>query len=774
MKNIILNFLIILLSLQALAQMPTDGNYSNWEWEDQSQDNWKRKDGNIWVEINPPFKPETERIGEIVDIYATQDYTKTKGWQLVWAQFDGVYPYFILYNNHKSIIRAFFYLDEVSFDHVLATLSFHDINNPGILTFGEEHQTATDQYLDGSNLNDDLISVIVPFVGADNWCSADFPIMFDNNIQNSRYNSKKWAFKFYGCENYQIQLKGQLGPASTDQHTITGKKSDLTTASLSAEHSKLHKQLETNDKFMLQMQKSVKEINGDSPEFLQSYASLVQALKPVSQVFSAAVGISSGVGAVLGFLKIVSGTFDDSNSSKPAAVIQYLDLVGTMDIELNLGGNTLKIPGVNGSYFPVVNWDPYDCPMGYFNLEKTPTIKKTTAYDKYEFSDDDYSFGYKNGKIFSIYRILNFPMLLTGGTHSTVSGYPGKFVKYKFEDDNVITINQIPGLTLKTIHFALVCKANGTGNRKYKIDQKTIALRAFADVSGREYPAPIDNPVYNGLEKGLLKVYKFDEENDEIYFGTPELTMNRLKDIIIEVPEDTEVKLRVIAQFTSDKYEKPIIFQANYNMNVQTVTAEKSVVWGKMEQPTFPFSDYYSGDVSLEFNSTKTGTYNAHEIVMKAGFIGKPNYTAIAADIYPLRGNTQINYVNFNCGTPRIIKDIKEFDQQMNLVNQSCEKSSEGVEQNAKSQPDQTDWYHDGLVIYPNPNKGTFTVSVNDFDQKISQITIVNAMGAVMYIKNNIQTNQYNISIDDIGTGIYFVKTVLSNDKTIIKRIIVE
>jgi hypothetical protein len=209
--KIILPYLLLLFTIPVVGQMPTNGDYSNWNWENQSQSNWKRKDGNIWVEINPPFKPETERIGKIVDVYESGDYTKAKGWQLLWAQFDGIYPYYILYNPHKGLVRAFFFLEEQPFEHVLATLSYHDINSPGILTYGNEYQYATDKYLNSTVTDDDMISVIIPSVFPDSWCSADFPIFFDQNIQNSKYNSKKWVFKFYGCENYQIHLKGQMG-----------------------------------------------------------------------------------------------------------------------------------------------------------------------------------------------------------------------------------------------------------------------------------------------------------------------------------------------------------------------------------------------------------------------------------------------------------------------------------------------------------------------------------------------------------------------------------
>ncbi|MCP4176900.1 MAG: T9SS type A sorting domain-containing protein [bacterium] len=754
MKNI-LTILFILIGISPiLGQMPTNGDYTNWDWEDISQDNWKKKNGNIWEEINSPFNPSSERLGTIVEVYETTDYTKEKGWELAWAQFDGEYPYFIIYNPHKSIIRSFFYLESVAFEHALATLSYHsEYNNPGILSFGTEYQNASDIYLSESSgtHNEDLISVIIPDVSPGTWCSADFPIIFDKNIQNSKYTSKKWVFQFYGCENYSIILKGTSTTASSEQHTISGKTSSVSSQKFDAQHTKLHKQLKDTEKFMGEVMGSVKGIDSTSPKLLQKYKSFVEDLKPVSQVFSAATGISSAVKTVLGFFRTITGNFGENESTTPATVIQNIELEGTMDIKFDLGGNTLKIPGVQGNYFPPVQWNAYDCTMGIISLEKTPYIRKTTAYEKYRFYDEDITLGTQGDNIY-IYNLNNYYPLILTANHPANIGYFGKFVKYKFEDDNIVSINKIPGLSLDDIRFALVCKMTGEESEKIKIAQKDYTCK-FVDVNGREYYIPVLNPIYRALDEGRLKVYKYDEENNEVYIGTPELSINELKNIVIEVPEKSEIMLRVIAKFNSDYYENPIFFQANYNMDIREEAANISRLVGTQEQTNFDWSDYYTGDIMIELNSENESKYEAGQIILENGFKGINGFRAKAINVYPSHGNTQMNYYNLNCNTSQksafITKPIEENKVTTNLQKEDLQSKD----------------YKEGINVYPNPVSNIFSVRSNSPEVSVSSITILNSLGVIIYSRKNIDKNKYTIGTEDFSSGYYIIKTKLSDNK---------
>ncbi|MDD2345255.1 MAG: T9SS type A sorting domain-containing protein [Bacteroidales bacterium] len=759
MKKILILFFLISFGLTSFAQMPMNGDYTDWEWEDQTQSNWKRKD-NIhgWIDINPPFKAETERLGDMAKIYESQDYTKSKGWELAWAQFDGIYPYYILYNQHKGILRAFFYLDnDVPFTHVLATLSFSDVNNPGILAFGNEYADATDKYLNGSNTGaDDMISVIIPDVGLRNWCAADFPMFLDNNILNSRYNSKKWQFKFYGCDNYAIELAGTIDPTpppdSDKQQTISAKKSSVGSGKFDASYAKYLKQMNSVNDLAGKMKKSAAGIDPTSKQFLQNYKETIDGMGNVFETISAVAGISSGFGAVLGFVKILTGTFDEEKSTKPAAVIQYISLKGSMDIKRTLGGNTLKIPGVNGAFTPAVSWNPYNCPVGYFNMSKTPTIKKTKGYNKYGCYDaatshDDTWLYYNNGISYM------YNPLLIKSNHPRTGGYAGKIVKYKFDDNIELVYNNLPGLDLVDVHFAIVGKSkkDENGYLYYDVEEKVLAYHTFIDRYYTEYNVALENPVHYQLNEGYLIIHKFDKENNDVYFGTPYLPMNKLKGVVLEVPEHTDIKLRVVAKFTSDKYDSPIVFQANYNMNVQEVDPSNSEVYFFREQSTFPYSDYYLGEGNITLSTTTGSQYSANTIVMKPGFVGEDGFTAIAINIHPTRGNTVITPVNFNCNSTlksaSIANDVDNY-----FTNDSHLKNN--------------------LSIYPNPSQGIFTVENSKSSVDIESIEIYNSSGMKIYSNFDINSNVYQINLNNQSKGLFLLKVKNSNE-TVTKRIII-
>lgn len=423
-----------------------------------------------------------------------------------------------------------------------------------------------------------------------------------------------------------------------------------------------------------------------------------------------------------------------------------------MDIEFNLGGNTLKIPGVNGSYFPPVSWNPYDCPVGYFNLEETPKIKKTTSYEKYKFHDaDGGSMGMKDGKIAFIYNLLNFPTLNALGNHPPVNGYLGKFVKYQFNDDNVLSFHQIPGLELVDVHFALVCKLTGTGGEKFDITDEYIPCK-FWDLYGKEYHVPVVNPIYEGLDMGQYKLYKFDEDNDGIYFGTPELPMNKLKDVVIEVPEKSEIMLRVIAKFSSDKYNDPIMFQANYKMDVQEENAQKDRLFFSMEQQNFHW-DYFTHDLMVKINMSTSSQYEAHEIVMEPGFVGTNGYVATSVNMsYPTKGNTVSHTYSFTCSN--------------NLKSAIANDVDSNVDSEFNKNRD--------IKVYPNPSNGFVYISSTELDDEIIKIELYNNIGALVYVNEDIETSEFELNLSDYNSGLYFMKVLMNNNINYSKKIILK
>ena len=74
-----------------------------------------------------------------------------------------------------------------------------------------------------------------------------------------------------------------------------------------------------------------------------------------------------------------------------------------------------------------------------------------------------------------------------------------------------------------------------------------------------------------------------------------------------------------------------------------------------------------------------------------------------------------------------------------------------------------------GLSIYPNPNKGIFTLNIK---AKNVVVEIMNTQGQIVLTKNNVNTNQ-QIDLSNNAKGIYFV-TVTSNQAVTTQKVIVQ
>ena len=629
------------------SQMPTDGDYSCWNWEDQSQANWRKQTSTGWVDIiSPPFSPSADNVNLMLDIDRKGDYTSALGWELVWANFQTEHPYFILYNRHRSIVRLFFYLDGTeSYSHIMATLSFvADTENPAVLSSGKGLPTAAYTGSDSSTGKDDMISVVIP-LARKHWGAAEFPVLYDNNIQN--YQNKLWIFTVYGVNESQINLTGVAGSNSailnlkTEQYTMISPKNAVSGSTFSADYAKFHKQIKDIDDLLQVWKKSTDGIKTTSPQFLQDYKAAVTGINSFASVVT---GTSAGFSAVLGFFNLISGIF--GKSAPPTATIQYINLSGTITNIVPLFPRALTVPGTSGSYYPPdVTWNPFNCPMGLINLKDSVTIKRTTAYRRYGNNDknvivekDHNTFG---RLILTPDMYLHFHKLPTSGSTWTVSddkewrvgrvhsggfgtssssGYRGGFVQYKFDDDITLVTQTIEGLTLQDIQVAIVCKPNGTGVYKYNIYDKYLIYHEFYydvyehySLPSNKTRIPLDNPVYKALTDGRLVVHKFDEGDkdndgdDEVYFGTPFMERSQLKGTVLEVPAETEVKLAVYARFSSDKYpDEPVIFKAMYDFNPITEQAklagctktapawacDVTTVYFTQEIGNFGFSDY--------------------------------------------------------------------------------------------------------------------------------------------------------------------------------------
>lgn len=75
------------------------------------------------------------------------------------------------------------------------------------------------------------------------------------------------------------------------------------------------------------------------------------------------------------------------------------------------------------------------------------------------------------------------------------------------------------------------------------------------------------------------------------------------------------------------------------------------------------------------------------------------------------------------------------------------------------------------VLVYPIPTKKTLTISSTD---GLSEITLINQLGAVLLQRSLKDTLEQTLDLSQYAKGLYFVRIVLGNGQTEIKKIIVE
>ncbi len=90
----------------------------------------------------------------------------------------------------------------------------------------------------------------------------------------------------------------------------------------------------------------------------------------------------------------------------------------------------------------------------------------------------------------------------------------------------------------------------------------------------------------------------------------------------------------------------------------------------------------------------------------------------------------------------------------------------------AGSAPDESFNVEENISIFPNPNNGSFTVSVTN--DVVSEISVINMYGQlVQYTANNNAGSLFVITLPNAGKGLYLVR-LKGKQKTYVQKILVE
>ncbi len=81
----------------------------------------------------------------------------------------------------------------------------------------------------------------------------------------------------------------------------------------------------------------------------------------------------------------------------------------------------------------------------------------------------------------------------------------------------------------------------------------------------------------------------------------------------------------------------------------------------------------------------------------------------------------------------------------------------------------------ENFSLYPNPNKGEFSLSFNSQSGENIDVAVHDISGRLVHSKkyNATSTFKENISLNNVSTGMYLI-TVTDQEKTVTKKLIVE
>lgn len=638
------------------------------------------------------------------------------------------------------------YIKDEPYSKISASLSYHSENKKsGLLIYSSNIANATDKYWNSTATGNDMITSVIPKAGTDSWAVAEFPIFFDNNIRGDgtgtdNYKGTKWEFDFWGINDYQIKPADSptMDPIQNGQHYLVGNSANMPSTPggvFDAANAELVKDAGDFKKLVDIMKASTTDINEVSPNFLLSYKNRVSEVEQAYNDLSPLLSKLTIVGA---FVKLFDGFFgaeSKNGATAPKATTEQLKLQGTMTLSLHLGGTSLKVLGVNPNLSdPPLLWQPFDCPIGILNLKKTPKLKYSGWYVRH---DDNFT--------------------------GTAAGYYGGYRKWKLEEDIEIAFNnQIPGITLEDLKFAFVFNPNGTNtNNTYRIQDENISTFWYRDMNG-DYLKDQMNPVYDALKKGYFIIHQFNKDDPrKTYYGTPFVDKNKLKNIVFEIPDYTDINLAVLATVKLQNYSEPIVIKKYYKIDgvFQAIPNWTSAdyVKGLDEQiKIFPMSDYYQGVPKKELNDHQTSYNYAGEIDLLPGFIGDPNFIAESKDIFPSSGNTIISGAPYSFGcyqsllkSASFINDSTKEDRLNKLMNNNPENN---------------------ISVFPNPTEGKIMISSTN--SLILSVEVFSIMGKIVYQKNSIMSLSTELNLSSLPNGQYIIK--ITNVDSTIRKIIIK
>jgi len=707
-------------------------DYSNWDWQTQTRDNWTVEPNLAIVkQIPPPFAPYSEcseLMSEIRDTYNYEtsepgDWTYDKGWRLIYVNLEGNYPHFILYNVNNSLLRAFIYtVNDSSGPFSSLAFSLKPTNRgveSKVFSYANSQLTAVN---DNRSIEDGNITIFTK-AAMSQWAAFETPMLFDNTIGDKK--NANYTFTFYTCDNFDLkfEINGRIVANAGGNTIVSHQQSIAENQTFSAQYSKIHKQIKNLPEWSKELTKQADKIKEKKslPSWVQNFASKLSNASSIANIAGTVAGISSGINVVAGILDFFMGS--SSSPQNPTSYGISLNGAGTISINRALRGNNLTIPGSgDASTARVRPWE-YNCHMGLFNIENAPLL-----------------YCYKFDGIRYISRSSYAESDSTDiELRSSKNNIYGNGYAYHLSND--INFNIKDDIQVIDIEVALLVKED---NSTSYVDE----LHRVKESGGNRYY----NNVYDKLKSGKYIIYQYEETGTPVNngtdglfeYGTPYRSINDIKDMQIaayKMYHETrgyklglqDISLGAIIKYKhkDDPSNTIRTFKGKWKCEIKEVSNSHE---GLLQIPIYRYNMSKHIALDKEYNSV----FSAGTIRLKPGFVGRPGFRAEATFTEILNRSQSFYYEACNATT--IMPNVY-------IVNENAEIM--GLEANQ-------DQSESDFSLYPNPTDGLINLNIPS-EYKVSKIEIYSMYGKRI-VSNNYSVNPTEINLTGNTTGIYVLR----------------
>lgn len=662
-KNIPKIYLVFIFIFIGILKMNGQANPCrdvNWNWLDESDANWTYRpvnSGNNVLMGSPLGDNKNRNTGDFYDMFVGEDNTKEEGWTLLAKDFGCTlpieYPYFILYNRYKGIIRLFVYGGPIGLGANKAIVTLEWENNTyrtSLLSPQNIHCYANSLYLADTTLPIEKgLHVTDPYYQT-YWFSADFLVAFDQNTDNSKTGFMlKFAISL--VEQSEVELDGAF-QFTTRSYALKGDAADKTPSSsgslkdYAVKGKGFVEKIPDYDKMVKGTEKAKKDLEKfsewtcDNFEDTKAGDRFAVALMDASNAFgkngeirNVLEGIGSAGGVIGTGLKTVIGIYDlfsGKAKSTPAEVkMQPTISNGTMSLSGNIITSTPTLPiklELSGTKHSgsLTNTPYYDCPLGVVSLETEPDllIRKWTE-NSVNYGSFTFKTFFNGGTLYS-----NYPSVSPSDSvcFFNQGNKTESWKSVRINSDLKIAVNASAGVELTDCKVAIVAKIRS-------IDKDQIVDSAAYGLKETKLPAAYNNSYVfaddYGCTKGCWDVfltgykgYTLDDDNpwknktlrylnDNFYsltnidsagfaeFSTPLIDVENFKNTSITVREETDLYLKVFCTLKAKDAAAdttPIIIWNIYKLTNDSETAADS-----SNNTPFPFTKAQLIDTRVDF-----------------------------------------------------------------------------------------------------------------------------------------------------------------------------